>query len=154
MMPLIIWEKIIPTTMAGVLLVLAVSCADINRAQQIGSVGTLAGAAIGGAASRTWTGALVGASIGLGLGYIIGNEWDKSDQKRLSQTLEYNRSGQANSWSNPDTGCTYMVTPSLGYNQDGRVYRDVTLEANVDGRREVVHAKACRDQHGEWRLVQ
>lgn len=147
--------RIVSVLLAAFLLASAAGCE--NRAQQGSVFGALAGAAIGGQlgpGSQRFTNALIGAGIGLALGYIIGNEWEKSDQQKLNNTLEYTPSGQTVEWQNPDTGRSYKATPSPAYAKDDRIYRDVDLIAEVDGKEERVKAKAYRDNSGQWVLVQ
>jgi len=127
-----------------------------NKAQQGSVFGALAGGLLGsqlGPADNRGENALIGAGLGLMAGYLIGNEMDKYDQQRVQQTLEYQPSNQASSWVNPDTGNRYRATPGPAYAQDGRIYRNIELEARVDGQREVVDAQAYRE-NGRWVLVQ
>lgn len=132
---------------------LSVGCA--NKAQQGAGTGALGGAAIGAlVAGNKVQGALIGAAIGAGLGYIIGNEWDKYDQKQVSQTLESAPSGKTVQWTNPDTGNYYEATPHAAYQQDDKLYRDVTIHGEVDGKEETIHAKAYRNPDGTWTMVQ
>jgi len=131
-------------------------CANMNKAEQGALIGGLGGAAIGGQlgpGKNRGENALIGAGIGVLLGYLIGNEWDKYDQRQLSRSLEYNRSGSTTEWVNPDTGNTYTVTPREAYRQDQRIYRDVRIDGIVDGRRETIHAKAYRASDGSWQLA-
>jgi surface antigen len=147
--------RLLSVLLAAIFLTSAVGCE--NRAQQGSVFGALAGAAIGGQlgpSSQSVTNALIGAGIGLALGYIVGNEWDKNDQQQLNNTLEYTPSGQTVEWRNPDTGREYRATPSPAYAKDDRIYRDVDLIADVDGKEERVKARAYRDNNGQWVLVQ
>ena len=128
----------------------AAGCA--NKAQEGAGAGAMGGALIGALASKNkLLGAGIGAGIGLALGYIIGNEWDKNDERQLNRTQESTPSGQASTWRNPDSGKTYTAVPQAGYQQDGRTYRDVTIRTE-DG--EPVKATAYRQPDGTWRLVQ
>lgn len=152
-------SRFVPAVLIAALLVptLAALTGCSNKAQQGAVIGGLAGAALGGQlgpADERRQNALIGALAGVTLGYIIGNEWDKYDQRKLNNTLENTPSGQTNAWVNPDTGREYAATPYPAYRDDGRVYRDVEIEGYVDGKREVVHAKAYRDEYGNWQLVQ
>lgn len=134
----------------SMLTVTVAGCA--NKAQEGAGAGAMGGALIGALASKNkLLGAGIGAGIGLALGYIIGNEWDKNDERQLNHTLETAPSGQTSSWRNPDTGKTYYAVPQAGYQQDGKTYRDVTIRTD-DG--EPVKATAYRQPDGSWRLVQ
>lgn len=146
-------RNILVITLAAFLL-LAPACA--NKAQQGAGVGALSGALIGSLLSGDkLIGAGIGAGIGLALGYIIGNEWDKSDQRKLNNTLETSPSGTTTTWRNPDNNTLYQATPQAAYEQDDRIYRDVTIQAtNENGEQETVQATAYRQSDGTWRLVQ
>lgn len=147
------------TILTGIIL-LALAASSLgcttSKAQQGSVFGGLAGGLIGsqlGPEDRRRENALIGAGIGLAAGYMLGNELDKFDQQRVQQTLEYQPSGQSTSWVNPDTGYQFTATPSPAYASGNRIYRDVELEAYIDGRRETVQARAYRDQD-RWILVQ
>jgi len=150
------------TCVRGAVLLLALifggmGCANSNKAEQGAVIGGLGGAAIGGQLGPDddrGKNALIGAGIGIVLGYLIGNEWDKSDQRKLDDTLEYNRTGRSSDWVNPDTGSSYTATPTRTYRRNGRDYRDVEIDGYVDGKRETVHATAYRRPDGTWQLVQ
>ena len=128
-----------------------------TRSQTGATMGTLAGAAIGAlTAGDKVQGAAIGAGAGMLVGYIIGNEMDRTDQTRVAQTLEYTPSGRASTWSNPDTGAHYEAIPQPARQyDDGRVERDVTINARMaDGSVQTVYAKAYRQPDGSWQLVQ
>jgi surface antigen len=128
-----------------------------GKARQGALLGGLGGAAVGGQLGPKedrGKSAIIGAGIGAVLGYIIGNEWDKYDEERLTHTLETVPSGRTTEWVNPDTGNRYIATPEPAYRQDDRIYRDIEIDGYVDGKRETVHAKAYRNPDGSWQLVQ
>ncbi|QGY40662.1 glycine zipper 2TM domain-containing protein [Pseudodesulfovibrio cashew] len=132
-------------------LVAGFGCAA-NKAQQGATVGGLAGATIGALTFKDkLLGAAVGAGVGVLMGYIVGNEWDKSDEQKLQYSMEHNKSGQTTSWTNPDTGEAYAATPGHPYVSESKVYRDVIIK-DKDGRE--VMAKAWRDDKGVWHLKQ
>jgi len=133
-------------------LVAGFGCAK-NKAQQGATVGGLAGATIGALTFKDkLLGAAVGAGVGVMMGYIVGNEWDKSDEKKVQQTLESGKSGKAAQWTNPDTGESYSATPNHPYMSENKVYRDVVIKDEKDGH--TVMAKAWRDDQGVWHLKQ
>ncbi len=152
-------KQLCAASAAAVLLLVVVlsGCSGMGKAEQGAVIGGLGGAAVGGQLGpddSRGENALIGAGIGAVLGYMIGNEWEKYDQRRLNRTLETAPSGRTTEWVNPDTGNRYRATPEPAYQREGRVYRDVEIDGYVDGRRETVHAKAYRSPDGTWQLVQ
>jgi len=144
-------RDILIVTLLLCFLVVGAGCA--NKAQQGATVGGLAGATIGALTfNDKLLGAAVGAGVGVLMGYIVGNEWDKNDEKQVQHTLERGRSGQANTWTNPDTGASYSATPSPPYMSEEKVYRDVVIKDAKDGQE--IMAKAWRDDKGVWHLKQ
>ncbi|MFP4391294.1 MAG: glycine zipper domain-containing protein [Desulfohalobiaceae bacterium] len=141
----------------GILAAGSLSCSHQSSKAQQGSVfGGLAGGLLGsqlGPEDRRRENALIGAGLGFMAGYVIGNEMDKFDQRQLQQTLEYQPSGRSSSWVNPDTGHKFQATPGPARAGDNRIYRDIEISANIDGRQETVQAQAYREQ-GRWVLVQ
>ena len=57
-------------------------CADMSSATKGGAGGAAAGALVGQAIGHNTAGTLIGAAVGGGLGYIVGNEMDKSKQQQ------------------------------------------------------------------------
>lgn len=114
--------------------ILAAGCASLDKAEVGGlggaGVGALIGQAIGGNTAAT----LIGSGVGLGLGYIIGNEMDKSDaKKRKSVQHEEVRPLADTSW------LVLSVTPkpkkhfrsmAVMFNPDGSV---ITTKTYADG---------------------
>lgn len=144
-------KKMLSMLLLVCFLVAGFGCA--NKAQQGATVGGLAGATIGALTfNDKLLGAAVGAGVGTLMGYIVGNEWDKQDEKKVQQTLETGRSGEASKWTNPDTGAKYSATPAPPYMAEQRVYRDVVIKNENDGKS--IMAKAWRDENGVWHLKQ
>ncbi len=130
-----------------------------NKAQQGSVAGGLTGALIGSHLGpedeeHRLENALIGAGIGALFGYAVGNELDKYDRTQIGNTLEYNPSYQSTNWVNPDTQNRYQATPRPAYRIQGRICRDVVIDAWIDGQREEVHGRACRRSDGRWELVQ
>lgn len=146
-------KRIIASLVLGAFLFSFVGCA--NKAQSGAGLGALAGATVGAlTAKNKVSGAAIGAGIGLLLGYMVGNEMDKYDREQISNTLEHQPSGKPMAWQNPDNGNKYEATPSPAYVQNDKIYRDITIKANVNGQEKDVKAKAYRDSDGTWTLVQ
>jgi surface antigen len=128
-------------------------CAD--KAQSGAGLGALAGATVGAlTAKNKISGAAIGAGIGALLGYAIGNEMDKYDRQQINKTLEEQPSGKPMAWKNPDNGANYEATPGTPYSANDKIYRDITIKANIDGQEKDVRAKAYRNPDGTWVLVQ
>ncbi|MGE4422635.1 MAG: YMGG-like glycine zipper-containing protein [Pseudodesulfovibrio sp.] len=145
------------TAISLVLMLSLLAGCQTTQTQNAAGIGTLAGATLGALTFKNKvSGAAIGAGVGLLAGYIVGNEMEKADRVRLSDTLESTPSGYSNEWVNPDTRTRYEAIPEppRQYN-DGRVERDVTIRAQMaDGSHQTVYAKAYRQPDGSWQLVQ
>jgi len=142
---------------AIVLLLTLMTACKTTTAQNSAMLGTLAGATVGALTFKNKaSGAAIGAGAGMLVGYIVGNEMDKYDEQQISNTLETTPSGQATTWTNPDTRTQYQAIPQPPRQfNDGRVEREVTLRAQMaNGEYETVYAKAYRQPDGSWQLVQ
>ena len=123
------------------------------------AVGAAVGAALGGFAgshigkdegqlAATAGGALLGAWFGSEIGKSL-DRADRLAQAQATQTaLESNKSGQATTWKNPDTGHTGTVTPVKTYEHQGRPCREFTQQVTIEGKTETVRGRACRDAQG------
>ena len=80
---------------------------------------------------------------------------DKADQLYQAQAtqaaLKHNKSGQATTWTNPDSNHSGSVTPVKTIETNGQVCREFTQTVMIEGKEETVTGKACRDQQG-WIL--
>lgn len=142
-----------PLSVVALLFLLMLSgCA--NNAQTGGLGGAAGGALIGQAIGGNTGATLIGAAIGGGLGYMIGNEMDKDDRRRLNSVYEQGPSNQRSEWSNPDNGRHYAVTPQPAYQDQStrRICRRADVEAFIDGKRETTYTTACRNEYGEWEM--
>lgn len=140
------------------------ACAQQQNAPKQ-TIGTLGGAAAGGllgAQFGSGTGKLVGVALGaLGgafLGSEIGKTMDTVDKQQAAgtqqQALEYNRTGQASTWSNPDTGARGTVTPIRTYQANsGQACREYRHDVKVGDKTEQVIGQACRQSDGTWKVV-
>ena len=145
--------------MIVILMVMVAGCEGVGTKQ---IVGTGAGAALGG-----YAGSLIGkgkgklaataggALLGAWLGSEVGKSLDKADQLFQAQAtqdaLEHNKSGQATTWTNPDSHHSGTVTPVRTVQANGKVCREFTQTVMIEGKEETVMGKACRDQQG-WVL--
>lgn len=140
-----------------ILMISLLTACQTTTAQNGATLGTLAGATIGALTFKNKiTGAAVGAGAGMLVGYIVGNEMDKYDERQISNTLEKTPSGQTATWTNPDTHARYEAVPKPPrHGHDGRIERDVILRTQMpNGQHETVHAKAYRQPDGSWHLIQ
>ena len=129
------------------------------------SVGTLAGAGLGGLAGAQFgkgSGQLAatafGALAGAYLGNQVGRSLDRADQLAMQQTtqttLETIPSGRASTWRNPDSGNYGTITPQPAFqSSDGAVCREYSQTITVGGRTEEGVGTACRQPDGSWRIV-
>lgn len=129
-----------------------------TQAQNAATLGTLAGATVGALTFKNKvSGAAIGAGAGMLVGYIVGNEMEKSDEAQVSNVLETMPSGRTTEWVNPDTRTHYEAIPEppIRHRDTGRIERDVTIKARMaDGTTQTVYAKAYRLPDGSWQLVQ
>lgn len=136
---------------------LLAGCQEV-RNEQVGAVvggglGGLLGAQVGGGKGQI-AAAVAGALVGAYLGGQVGKSMDEVDRMKANRTLESTPTGQTSTWSNPDTGNQYAVTPTKTYQTDaGAPCRDYTTEAVIDGRKEYVKGTACRQPDGTWRAI-
>jgi len=126
-----------------------------TKAQSGALLGTLLGAGVGYAIGGG-KGAAIGAAGGIFTGYMIGNELDKQDQKKIYESLENNPSGTTTTWENPDNRNTYSVTPQPGVVQpDNTVVREFTMQAmGANGQTETIYCKAKRMPDGSWQMLE
>lgn len=135
---------------------LLTSCADVTHE----GVGTVAGGVVGGLLGSQFGGgagkvaaAAGGALIGAVLGGKIGQYMDRQDRLEMSRALETAPTGRGVSWSNPDNGNHYHVTPTRTYYVSEQPCREYTTRAEIGGKSEQIYGKACRQADGSWRVV-
>ncbi len=114
--------------------------------------GALVGSLSGPSKSRPGN-TLIGAVVGGLMGYAIGNEAEKQGRVVVNQALEVGPSYTTSSWVNPETDVAYVVTPQPARVVEGRVCREVDIKASIDAKRETLSGLTCRDEYGQWRLV-
>ena len=115
-------------------------------------VGGVVGSTIGGGTGRT-VAIVAGTVAGALIGGNIGKKMDEADRIKAAQALETTPTGQRSSWSNPDNGNRYTVTPTRTYEASTGPCRDYTVDATVDGKPEKVQGSACRQADGSWKSV-
>ena len=114
-------------------------------------VGGVVGSTIGGGTGRT-VAIVAGTFAGMLIGGHIGGKMDEADKLKAEKALEANQTGQRTSWTNPDSGNTYTVTPTKTYEASGAPCRDFTVDARVEGKPDTVKGTACRQSDGSWKV--
>lgn len=157
-------NKIAAISMVGVLMIGLVACESNEYGQKQtggailgGVVGGLLGSQVGGGKGQLAATA-AGTVLGVFLGSSVGKSLDKADRLYASQTansaLERNPSGQASTWSNPDSGHSGTVTPTRTVeNVDGSPCREYETTVVIGGKTETAYGRACRQSDGTWKVV-
>jgi surface antigen len=122
--------------------------------------GALAGAAIGGAVGHNFgsgTGKVLatfaGAMIGAFAGSNIGRSLDEYDAQQAQQALEYNETGHASTWVNPDQGHEVTFVPTETYQRSsGQYCREYRTQVEVGNDVEEAYGTACRQPDGSWQI--
>ena len=89
------------------------------------------------------------------LAVLIHKEMDRYDREQVNHVFERGLSGRTSSWTNPDLGNQYRITPLPAYRTIGKsICRKATMEAmlNADEPLETSNVRACRANNGQWRL--
>lgn len=149
-------KKLSTLALVSALSVCIVACEDISKQD----VGAVTGGVIGGALGSTigkgsgQIAAVVGGTLlGAIIGGSIGKTMDDVDRMKMSQALERTPTNTAYSWTNPDSGNSYTVTPTATVMNNGQPCREYTTTAVIGTRHEQIYGKACRDAAGNWRVV-
>ena len=118
----------------------------------IGAIaGGLLGNQVGGGSGRVLA-TIVGTVAGAAIGGSIGRGMDETDRMNTSIALENVRTGVPSSWSNPDTGYEYVVTPTNTYESETGPCREYTMDATIGGKTEQIYGIACRQADGSWQI--
>lgn len=117
------------------------------------ALGALTGSQFGKGSGRT--AAIVGgAVIGAVVGGNIGHGMDRTDAVYASRALETAPAGNAVTWTNPDSGNRYTVTPTRTYRDtDGRYCREFTTWGWIGGYEQKMYGTACRMADGSWQTI-
>jgi surface antigen len=125
-------------------------------------LGTLGGAALGGYVASALGGGKAATAGGAVLGGILGNYvgrgLDHADQLEAERTaqyaFEYNRDGQQQPWSNPNSGNSGYTMPTNTYQgPSGDWCRQYQTSIVVEGRAQTGTGTACRQPDGTWQIV-
>lgn len=148
-------KRLLLVAVAASALVLA-GCETMSKE----NTGALTGAAVGGAvghnfgsgrgkALATFGGAVLGALAGSN----IGRRLDMYDEMQAQRALEYNETGYASSWQNPDTGKRVYFEPTETYQtSSGQYCREYRTQVEVGGGVEEAYGTACRQPDGSWKI--
>lgn len=129
------------------------------------TVGTLAGAALGGLLGAQFgagAGRLAATGAGVLIGGLIGSElgrnMDAQDRRLANAAIRRSYDsplGDPIYWRNPDNGNSGSITPLReGNAASGRYCREYRQTITIDGRQEIGTGIACRQTDGTWRIVQ
>lgn len=122
--------------------------------QAIGAVvGPTAGSVIASQAGQGTVAILIGAIIDVVIGHQVGKTPDAIDRACLAHALELSRDKQRVTWLNLDTGVGYLLSPTRGYQQNGRICRDFSLRMTVGQQQQSGLGTACQDSSGTWQIV-
>jgi hypothetical protein len=98
--------------------------------------------------------------ITLVLGFVgiclAGSVWaaDGSPDASLQSTMENNRTHQASTWVNPDTGDSGTTVPTRTFeNAVGQPCREFTQTVIIGGQRQEAYGTACRQPDASWKIV-
>jgi surface antigen len=129
------------------------ACTETRPKEQAATgAGGTGGAQTGRGSSGT---AIVGGVLlGALAGQQVGRSIDGKDEMRAQQVLENNRTDQAASWHNPETGADVSIVPVRTYQSPSGDYcRQYHVDIHMGGRRADGHGTACRQPEGTWKSV-
>jgi len=135
---------------------LALGGCQTTQEEQGQVIGAIAGGLLGhqvGEGSGKTAATIAGTILGGYLGGQVGRQMDENDRWRANQALENLPAGQTSSWTNPDSGTQYAVTPTRTYYEQQQPCREYTTEAWIDGKKQTVYGTACRQADGSWKVV-
>lgn len=116
-----------------------------------GGLGGVLGSQVGQGNGRT--AAIIGGTLlGALAGGSVGAHMDQQDRALASQTLGNVPNGSSASWSNPNTGANYQVTPTQTFYNNNQVCREFTTSVNIGGQRQQSYGQACRQADGSWQI--
>lgn len=115
-------------------------------------VGGILGHQVGGGSGQTLA-TIVGTFAGAAIGGSIGRSMDESDQMKAAAALETVRTDVPTSWTNPDTGYDYTLTPTRTYDSGSGPCREYVLDAEIGGETEQIYGTACRQDDGSWKIM-
>jgi surface antigen len=133
-----------------------------TKEEQAGLVGAIAGGLLGsqvGDGKGRMAAIMAGTIIGHHMGSSVGRTMDEVDRMKANQALESQPVNKTSTWTNPDSGNKYAVTPTRTFfeksaeTQEIQPCREYTTEAWIGGQKEMVYGTACRQDDGSWKIV-
>ena len=138
-------------------------CAGSGPKEQTGQgLGSVVGAIVGynlgkGHKDQGWAiglGALYGAAIGANIGRSLDERDKQLAEDAFQSSLENNKTGATQSWSNPDSGHSGNTTPTRTYTADsGDPCREFTTTVLIGGEEQQGYGTACRQADGSWKII-
>ena len=154
-----IGRSVIVPLLAGIMALPGlVGCETTTRAQQGEVIGGVLGGVLGsqvGDGSGQTAAIIIGTMAGSMIGRQIGQTMDDVDRMKTAEALNNNRTGQSTTWTNPDNGREYTVTPTRTYEEtSGAPCREFKVDATVGGEPgQPVSGTACLQPDGSWKIV-
>lgn len=153
------WAILMPLAASLFTLPVLTGCETTTHAQQGEVIGGVLGGVLGsqvGEGSGQTAAIIVGTMAGSMIGRQIGQSMDDVDRMKTAEALNNNRTGQSTTWTNPDNGREYTVTPTRTYEEtSGGPCREFQLDATVGGEPgQEVNGTACLQADGSWKIVQ
>ena len=151
-------RMLLPVVTLTIVLAPLTGCETTTHAQQGEVVGGVLGGVLGsqvGDGSGQTAAIIIGTMAGSMIGRHIGQTMDDVDRMKTAEALNSNRTGQSTTWTNPDTGEEYTVTPTRTFEESGGPCREFELDATVGGEPDQkVNGTACLQPDGSWKIVQ
>lgn len=121
------------------------------------AIGTVLGGAVGGAIGSTvgkddnrTVAIIIGTVLGAVVGNRIGKAMDDTDRACIGHALELAEDRKTVTWSNPESGLNYQVTPVRGFTADGLKCREYILSVSGKSVNETRNEQACNAGNGKW----
>ncbi len=84
----------------------------------------------------------------------VGKSMDDTDNSKVNQTLETQKTGQTSTWTNSSSSTSFTLTPTRTFTSPtGEPCRDFTMSALINGKTQQIYGTACRDQNGKWHVI-
>ena len=92
--------------------------------------------------------------VGGSLSGSVGKSMDDSDNAKVNQVLETQKTGQTSTWTNSSSAISYTLTPTRTFTSPtGEPCRDFTESALINGQTQQIYGTACRDQNAQWHVI-